>query len=131
MILTKGKGRGGDKHVAESGGDPGGEREGEAGEAALTLGESELTEVEEVSYEPRRWRVRRYRGTARDDLGEEIRSVVARKKGEPATEEEIIAFARECVAAYRYPRSVIFMEDLSRPRRARSSNASLVEPLPE
>ena len=52
MILTRGKGTGGDKHVAESGGDPGGEREGEAGEAALTLEESELTEVEEVSYEP-------------------------------------------------------------------------------
>jgi long-chain acyl-CoA synthetase len=42
---------------------------------------------------------------AHEELGEEVRAVVALKQGETATEEEIVAFAKERVTAFKYPRS--------------------------
>jgi long-chain acyl-CoA synthetase len=51
-------------------------------------------------------------GTPHEELGEEICAVVAPKEGESVTEQEIIAFAKERIAAYKYPRRVIFMDEL-------------------
>jgi long-chain acyl-CoA synthetase len=51
-------------------------------------------------------------GVPHEELGEEVAAVVVMKEGESATEEEIIAFARERVARFKYPRSVTFMDDL-------------------
>ena len=45
-------------------------------------------------------------------LGEEVGAVVALKPGATATEEELIAFTKERVAAYKYPRSVRFLDSL-------------------
>jgi long-chain acyl-CoA synthetase len=45
-------------------------------------------------------------------LGEEVVAVVALRPGEPATAEEIIAYTRERLAAYKYPREIRFMAEL-------------------
>ena len=45
-------------------------------------------------------------------LGEEITALVVLKPGAAATEGELIAYCREHVAAYKYPRSVGFRESL-------------------
>jgi long-chain acyl-CoA synthetase len=51
-------------------------------------------------------------GVPDDRLGEEVRAVVAFKKGQSAEEDEIIAFAKERLAAYKYPRSVEIRDEL-------------------
>jgi long-chain acyl-CoA synthetase len=45
-------------------------------------------------------------------LGEEIKAVVAFKPGQSATEQEIVAYCKERLAAYKYPRSVEIRETL-------------------
>lgn len=45
-------------------------------------------------------------------LGEEIKAVVAFKHGQSATEEEIMDYCKERLAAYKYPRSVEIRESL-------------------
>ena len=45
-------------------------------------------------------------------LGEEVKAVVALKPDQTATEEDIIAYCKEKLAAYKYPRQVAFMEAL-------------------
>jgi len=45
-------------------------------------------------------------------LGEEVRAVVALKPGASVEEQELIAFVKERVAAYKYPRSIEFRDTL-------------------
>jgi long-chain acyl-CoA synthetase len=45
-------------------------------------------------------------------LGEEIKAVVACKPGQSVTEQELIDYCKERLAAYKYPRSVEFRETL-------------------
>jgi long-chain acyl-CoA synthetase len=45
-------------------------------------------------------------------LGEEVKAVVAFKPGQSATEQEIIAYCKERLAAYKYPRSVEIRDTL-------------------
>ena len=47
--------------------------------------------------------------------GETVKAFVALKEGETAIEEEVIAFCRENLAAYRVPRIVEFRTDLLKP----------------
>jgi long-chain acyl-CoA synthetase len=51
-------------------------------------------------------------GVPDERLGEEIKAVVQLKTGQSVTAEELIAFCKERVAAYKYPRSVQFVEQL-------------------
>ena len=51
-------------------------------------------------------------GISDERLGEEIKAVVQLKTGQSVTAEELIAFCKERVAAYKYPRSVQFVEQL-------------------
>jgi len=51
-------------------------------------------------------------GVPHPSHGEEVKAVVALKPGQELTEEEVIAFSREHLAAYKYPRSVDFMDAL-------------------
>jgi long-chain acyl-CoA synthetase len=44
--------------------------------------------------------------------GEEVKAVVALAKGQQATAEEVIAWCKERLAAYKYPRIVDFVETL-------------------
>jgi long-chain acyl-CoA synthetase len=51
-------------------------------------------------------------GKPDERLGEEVVAVVALRPGESATAEEIIAYTRERLAAYKYPREIRFMAEL-------------------
>jgi long-chain acyl-CoA synthetase len=51
-------------------------------------------------------------GVPHDQYGEEIKAFVVRKEGATATEEEIIAWAKENMAAYKYPREIVFRDTL-------------------
>jgi long-chain acyl-CoA synthetase len=69
-------------------------------------------EIEEVLYEHPGVAEAAVIGVPHEELGEEVRAVLVLKDGESATEGEIISFMKERVAAYKYPRSVVFMDDL-------------------
>ena len=51
-------------------------------------------------------------GVAHQSHGEEIKAVVALAKDRSLTPEELIAFCKERLAAYKYPRIVEFVEEL-------------------
>jgi long-chain acyl-CoA synthetase len=69
-------------------------------------------EIEEVLYEHPAVSEAAVIGVADDSLGEEVAAVVVLKEGAEASEDEIRAFAKERVAAYKYPRKVWFSEGL-------------------
>jgi long-chain acyl-CoA synthetase len=51
-------------------------------------------------------------GKPDERLGEEVVAVVALRPGASATAAEIIAYTRERLAAYKYPREIRFMAEL-------------------
>jgi long-chain acyl-CoA synthetase len=51
-------------------------------------------------------------GIPDERLGEEVRAYCVLKRDRTATEQELIAFTKERLAAYKYPRSVVFLEAL-------------------
>jgi long-chain acyl-CoA synthetase len=51
-------------------------------------------------------------GVPHDSLGEEVKAYVIRTEGATATEEDLIAWSREQMAAYKYPRIVTFVDSL-------------------
>jgi long-chain acyl-CoA synthetase len=69
-------------------------------------------EIEEVLYGHPAIREAAVIGVHDEALGEEIRAVVAFKPGQSATEQEIMDYCKERLAAYKYPRSVEFRETL-------------------
>jgi long-chain acyl-CoA synthetase len=69
-------------------------------------------EIEEVLYEHPAVAEAAVVGIAHDELGEEVGAAVALKPGAAATPEELRAFVKERVAAYKYPRHVWLVEEL-------------------
>ena len=69
-------------------------------------------EIEEILYEHPAVAECAVVGVPHPELGEEIRAVVVPKPDRSATEQEIISFAEERMAAYKYPRSVVFVDEL-------------------
>ena len=69
-------------------------------------------EIEEILYEHPAVAECAVVGVPHPELGEEVRAVVVLKPDRSATEQEIISFAKERVAAYKYPRSVVFVDEL-------------------
>jgi long-chain acyl-CoA synthetase len=69
-------------------------------------------EVEEVLYAHPAVQEAAVIGIPDPKMGEEVKAVVALKQGQSATEEELIAWTKERVAAYKYPRSVQFVDTL-------------------
>ena len=69
-------------------------------------------EVEEVLYAHPAVAEAAVIGVPDEKFGEEVKAVVALKPGQQATAEELIAFTKERVAAYKYPRSIEFVETL-------------------
>ena len=69
-------------------------------------------EIEEVLYEHPAVREAAVVGVPHDSLGEEVGAAISLKDGAEASEDEIRAFAKERVAAYKYPRQIWFVEEL-------------------
>ena len=69
-------------------------------------------EIEEVLYEHPAVAEAAVVGIAHDELGEEVGAAVALKPGAAATPEELRAFVKERVAAYKYPRQVWLVDEL-------------------
>lgn len=69
-------------------------------------------EVEAVLYEHPSVREAAVIGVPDDVRGETVKAVIVLHPGTEATEEELIAFAKERMAAYKYPRSVEIRDEL-------------------
>ncbi len=69
-------------------------------------------EVEEALYEHDGVAEVAVIGIPHDDLGEEVGAAVALKEKGSATEEELREFAKERLAAYKYPRHVWLVDEL-------------------
>jgi long-chain acyl-CoA synthetase len=69
-------------------------------------------EIEEVLYEHPAVAEAAVVGVAHESLGEEVAAAVALKTGQEATVEELRAYVKERVAAYKYPRLVWITESL-------------------
>jgi long-chain acyl-CoA synthetase len=69
-------------------------------------------QVEDVMYAHPAVREAAVVGIPDEYRGESVKAYVSRKSGETVTEEELIAFCKEQMAAYKYPRSIEFLDDL-------------------
>jgi long-chain acyl-CoA synthetase len=69
-------------------------------------------EVEEVLYTHPSVAEAAVVGVPHDRLGEDVKAYVELKPGKAATEQELIDFAKERLAAYKYPRSIEFRSQL-------------------
>jgi len=69
-------------------------------------------EIEEVLYEHPAVLEAAVVGLPHDDLGEEVGAAVALKPGHQATAEDLQAFLKSQVAAYKYPRRIWFVDEL-------------------
>ena len=69
-------------------------------------------EVEEVLYEHPKIREAAVLGVPDDEWGEEIGAAVVLHEGEELSPEEVSAYVKERIAAYKYPRVVWFLDDL-------------------
>ncbi len=69
-------------------------------------------EVEEVLYEHPAVREVAVVGVPHDELGEEVGAAVALKEGHEVSAQELQAFVKEQVAAYKYPRTIWFVDEL-------------------
>src|SRR4051794_11349069 len=69
-------------------------------------------EIEEVLYEHPAVREAAVVAVPHDELGEEVGAAVALKDGEQVSAEELQAYVKDNVAAYKYPRHVWFVDDL-------------------
>ncbi|MGZ4267739.1 MAG: long-chain-fatty-acid--CoA ligase [Solirubrobacteraceae bacterium] len=69
-------------------------------------------EIEEVLYEHPAVREAAVVGVPHDDLGEEVGAAIALKEGAEVSADELRAFVKDNVAAYKYPRVIWFVDDL-------------------
>ena len=69
-------------------------------------------DVEEVLYEHPAVLEAAVVGIPHDELGEEVGAAVALKPGESVDADELQAFVKEQVAAYKYPRRIWFVDEL-------------------
>jgi long-chain acyl-CoA synthetase len=69
-------------------------------------------EVEEVLYEHPKIREAAVVGVPHDEWGEEVGAAVVLQEGEQLAPEEVGAYVKERIAAYKYPRVVWFLDEL-------------------
>ena len=77
-------------------------------------------EIEEVLYAHPAVAEAAVIGVPHESHGEEVKAVLALKPGHQASAQDIIAYCKEQLAAYKYPRIVEFRDVCPRPRPARS-----------
>ena len=83
-------------------------------------------EVEDVLYGHPAVREAAVVGVPDQYRGETVKAYVSLKPGAAVTEEELIEFCKEQMAAYKYPRSIEFVDELPKTTPARSCGASCV-----
>jgi long-chain acyl-CoA synthetase len=69
-------------------------------------------EIEEVLYEHPAVREAAVIGIPHDELGEEVAAAVALKEGEHLSADDLQAYVKAQVAAYKYPRTIWFVDEL-------------------
>ena len=69
-------------------------------------------EIEEVLYAHPAVQEAAVIGLPDERLGEEVSAVVALKSGQAVSEDDLIAYTKERVAAYKYPRTIRFLDSL-------------------
>ena len=69
-------------------------------------------EIEEVVYQHPAVREAAVVGVPHETLGEEVAAAVALKDGAAASADDLRAFVKERVAAYKYPRKIWFVDEL-------------------
>jgi len=69
-------------------------------------------EIEEVLYAHPAVTEAAVIGIPHERHGEEVKAIVALKEGQSATEEDLIGYCKEKLAAYKYPRHVAFLDAL-------------------
>jgi len=69
-------------------------------------------EVEDVLYEHEAVREAAVVGVADEYRGETVKAYVSLRPGKSATAEELIAFTKERMAAYKYPRQIEFLDEI-------------------
>ncbi len=85
-------------------------------------------EVEEVLYSHPSVAEAAVVGVPHDLLGEDIKAYVELKKGATATEAELINYVKERLAAYKYPRTVEFRNELPKGATGKILKESLKQP---
>jgi long-chain acyl-CoA synthetase len=87
-------------------------------------------EVEEVLYTHPSVAEAAVVGVPHHLLGEDIKAYVELRKGAAATEEELISYVKTRLAAYKYPRSVVFREELPKGSTGKIQKDALEPPTP-
>jgi long-chain acyl-CoA synthetase len=87
-------------------------------------------EVEEVLYEHPRIREAAVIGVPHDQWGEEIGAAVVPHEGEQLDPEEVSAYVKERIAAYKYPRLVWFLDELPKGPTGKILKREIVPPEP-
>jgi long-chain acyl-CoA synthetase len=87
-------------------------------------------EVEEILYEHPKIREAAVLGIPHDEWGEEIGAAVVLHDGEECSPEEVSAFVKERIAAYKYPRAVWFLEDLPKGPTGKILKREIQPPVP-
>ena len=84
-------------------------------------------EVEEVLYQHPSILEAAVIGKPDERLGEEVVAVVAVRPGESLTADEVVAFCRERLSAYKYPREIRFVDELPKGATGKVAKAELRE----
>ncbi len=88
-------------------------------------------EVEEVLYTHPAVAEAAVVGVPNDRLGEEVAAYIELKAGAIVSEDELIAFVKERVAAYKYPRTIEFRDELPKNATGKILKIGLDSPPPE
>ena len=88
-------------------------------------------EVEDVLYEHDAVREAAVVGVPDEYRGETVKAFVSLRPGKTVTEQELIAFTKERMAAYKYPRQIEFLEEIPKTVTGKLLRRELRDPAPQ